>query len=261
MFGFFKKRREKQAARQELNALAEQFMRDAEAGEAKPLEMALVIHEKEPGRESFARILMTLPSAELYILNAGEDRWDDVALMMLEDAPFVALFTSQKLATAAIMPPYDRVQEVSALELLFCGRGGVGWVFNPGNPLLAAVMTEPMLETARKVLTEIDLREGEIHTVWTQGWYRAVRILKTDDVGIHFRLYPAGWKERPASISPTELERGELNAVGHLPFVRKSFLAMGPKKVSGASIPVTEEDLDGYRIWEQDKGGYFGNSD
>lgn len=261
MFGFFKKRREQQVARAERNALAEQFMKDAEAGEARPLEMALAIHEQEPSKESFARILALLPSAELYVLNAGEDRWDDVALMMLDDAPFVALFTSQKLAAAAMMPPYNRVQEVSALELLFCGRGGVGWVFNPGKPLIAAVLNEPMLEAARQVLAEINLQAGEIYTVWTRGHYRAVRILKTDDVGVHFRLYPAGWKERPASILPAELESGELNAVGHLPFVWKSFLALGPKRVSGASIPVTEKDLEGYRIWEEEKGGYFGGSD
>jgi hypothetical protein len=259
MFNFFKKRREEQVAKNAEGEAMSKLMREADAGQANPLELALAIHDKEKNKESFARILMVLPGADIYTLNVSEERHSDMAVLSSEEGHFLALFTSRELAQAGARPPYDSVQAVSAMELAF-GSEGSGWVFNPGTPLVTGVLTEPMLEAARNVLESFELREGGFYTLWTSGAFRAVRILKTDDVGVHFRLYSGGWPERPLSLHPDQLDitDEEPRGIGHLPYTRRSFLAMGPKLASDDQPPVTEDDLEGYRIWEEDKGGYFG---
>ncbi len=41
-----------------------------------------------------------------------------------------------------------------------------------------------------------------------------------------------------------------------MPLSRKAFLAMGPIRI--ASAEVSEDELEGYSLWLEAKGGYFG---
>ena len=103
---------------------------------------------------------------------------------------------------------------------------------------------------------------GGIYSIWAQGTFRAAKLLAADDRGVHLRVYANTSPDRPIEVDPASLtldssHDGSAQAVGHMPVVRAGFLAMGPKLV--ATAPVTDEELDGYRVWAEAKGGYFGS--
>lgn len=261
MFNFFKKRREEQAAKLAEESVMSRLLEDANKGNANPLELALAIHDKEPSKESFARLILALTTADVFTLNASHEKWGDMAVLTFDADMFIALFSSPELAHAAVQSPYDQVQKVSTLELAFNTNDQAGWVFNPGTPLVTGLLTVPMLSAVRRVLESTEVQEGGLYTVWTKGLFRAVQILKTDDTGVHLRLYPGAWQDRPTVLHVPDLPRPdeEPHGIGHLPFTRKSFFAMGPKLASSEAVAITEEDLEGYRMWQENKGGYFGS--
>ncbi len=91
-------------------------------------------------------------------------------------------------------------------------------------------------------------------------YYQAAKILMVDDHGVHIRLYSNCWPSPPERIDVSTLildseGPGQALGIGHLPFTTKAFLAQGP--VAFQQSTVTEEELDGYQIWQQDQGGYF----
>lgn len=238
MFNFLKKRQERKAVRE----VVEQLMQDAAAGRAQPVDLALAIHAREGNQESMARIFMTLPDADLYTLNAGEGRLRDIAMLSSEAEEFVALFTSRERAEAGMQAPYDRVDVVSGLELIFSMQEPVGMAFNPGSPVVSGGLTKAMVASLIQLMTDYALHAGALYTVWSSGAYRVVKRPKQVDAAM---LMLSGADE-------------EHQAMGHLPFTRRSFLAMGPRRVPGETPSVTEAELEGHRIWEENQGGYFG---
>ena len=262
MFGFFKKRREEKAARDaEAMALGE-LLREVDEGRAGKLDLALVIHDREGSKESLSRVFMELPQAELYVANASAERLEDPAVMLMGEPPqpFAVVFTRQEWAVAGAHPPFDRVEAVSAMELALKMPASAGMVFNPETPLVTGVLTAPMLDAFRQILEHDQLMEGTLYTVWTSGAYRVVKLLKVDAGGVHIRLYAGGHAQRPQQVEPAMLTLSGADekhrSMGHLPFTRRSFLAMGPRLLTVQ--PVQEEELEGYRLWAEAQGGYFG---
>jgi hypothetical protein len=178
--------------------------------------------------------------------------------------PYIAAFTSQERATAAGAEwnLSNRPSVVTALELVFSLGASVGIVLNANDPHLQWSFTPEHVANLRTLFERsYNYEVGGIYTVWSQGTYRAVKILSMDDGGVHVRLYANTFPERHATIDPAVLtldagDAGSFRAVGHMPLVRSSFLAMGPKLITSA--PVTDAELEGYRMWAEAKGGYFG---
>ena len=208
---------------------------------------------------------MTFGGADIWILNKGEDRVADPAVTEGSDgAPYVAAFTSEERASIAKkewdMP--NHVTQVSALELVFTLNSVAGIVLNANEEHFQWSFTPQHVANLRILFERSHNYEvGGIYTVWTQGCYRAMKLLSADDGGVHLRLYSNSWEERPKHIDPTQLTLGSTaekspRAIGHMPLVRTNFLAMGPRLL--ISTAVEDSELDGYRMWSEAKGGYFG---
>jgi len=105
------------------------------------------------------------------------------------------------------------------------------------------------------------VKEGALYTVDDgDGFYRVVKILATDDRGVHVRMYKNRWKERPTSVDTSSLSLGQLNdpdglGMGHLPFSKKSFVVSRPVFLQDGQV--AEDELEGYRMWKDGGGGYF----
>ena len=107
------------------------------------------------------------------------------------------------------------------------------------------------------------LQEGSLYTVDDgEGFYRAAKILALDDQGVHVRLYKNKWKERPAVVDISALSLGSIHdddgvGLGHLPLLKKAFMAWSPVFVQDGKV--TKDELDGYEMWKEGGGGYFGH--
>jgi hypothetical protein len=266
MFRFFKKKQEQREAAEAKMRTFNAIVAQVSSGKGSMLEAALVLHLTERNQESLARLLTTFGSSDLWILSKGDERLGDPAVTEGSDgAPYVAAFTStERAAEAAVewtLP--NRPAQISAMELVFALNMTTGIVLNANEPHFQWSFTPQHVSNLRKLFEGSHHYElGGIYSVWTKGAFGAVKLLRVDDGGVHIRVYGNVWQERPASIDLEELtldraDEHSVRPIGHMPVVRASFLAMGPRLVVCA--PVTDAELDGYAMWAEEKGGYFGS--
>jgi hypothetical protein len=106
-------------------------------------------------------------------------------------------------------------------------------------------------------------RPGDLWSVKTDdGRYGVAKVLATDEGGVHLRLYSQRFEERPATVNPSELTLGSFGrgdatpfSIGHLPLSHRSFQDWEPELISHGAV--SEEELEGYRVWQEAQGGYF----
>jgi hypothetical protein len=94
------------------------------------------------------------------------------------------------------------------------------------------------------------------------GTYSVLKILKLDDQGVHVRIYSNQFSSPPNKIDESTLftagidrKPNETLGMGHLPLSKKSF--EGWKAILFQQSTVKEDELDGYKMWDEAKGGYF----
>jgi hypothetical protein len=265
MFNYFKNKKAEREAKEAKALLFNKVIAEVGSGNGSLLEAALVLHLSEGDQKSLSRLLMTFGGADIWILNKGEDRVADPAVTEGSDgAPYVAAFTSENRASIAKkewgIP--NHVTQVSTLELVFTLNAVAGIVLNANEEHFQWSFTPQHVANLRILFEGSHNYEvGGIYTVWAQGCYRATKLLSTDDGGLHLRLYGNSWVERPTHIDPTQLTlestaENSPRAIGHMPLLRASFLAMGPRLVINTTVE--DSELEGYRMWEEAKGGYFG---
>lgn len=107
--------------------------------------------------------------------------------------------------------------------------------------------------------------EGGLYSTSTpaeNGGYRVLKILKVDHKGVHVRFYSNQFDQAPVKIDENTLymvgadrKPNEALGVGHLPISKMKFATWGVRFVQQSTV--TEDELDGYRMWLADKGGYF----
>jgi len=89
------------------------------------------------------------------------------------------------------------------------------------------------------------------------------KILAADERGVHARLYVQRYDHRPAKEELSELSTAPFGpghdnpfSIGHMPLSHGSFAGWDPRLISRDS-PVEEEELEGYRMWQEAEAGYF----
>jgi hypothetical protein len=93
-----------------------------------------------------------------------------------------------------------------------------------------------------------------------EGFYRVAKVLVID-AGVHMSLYKNKWKERPQTVDINTLSLGTIHdkdgfGMGHLPLTKHAFAAWEPVVIGYEEVK--QEELDGYEIWKDSGGGYFG---
>jgi hypothetical protein len=86
-----------------------------------------------------------------------------------------------------------------------------------------------------------------------------VKILVLDPDVVHLRMYKEVFPWRLNSVDPSTLTLGKLGdekfGIGHLPMSPETFNSWEPVLLSQQSI--SEEELEGYKLWKQANGGVF----
>jgi hypothetical protein len=90
--------------------------------------------------------------------------------------------------------------------------------------------------------------------------YKIVKVVKVDESLIHIALYKNRYSQRPLQIDERILTFGRIDdpggfGIGHLPLRRGSFAAWFPVRIQHSQV--TDEELEGYRIWYESEGGVF----
>ena len=93
-----------------------------------------------------------------------------------------------------------------------------------------------------------------------RGGFRVAKILAVDKKGVHIRLYQNRFAERPPEIAPDELTLGspddEGSGIEHAAVLLRTFTTWKPVFIVQGSV--TEEELDGYKAWQESLGEYLG---
>ena len=105
-------------------------------------------------------------------------------------------------------------------------------------------------------------REGGLYyTSDDKGGYSVLKILKLDEKGVHVRLYSNRFNEPPKHIDESKLYMAGMNrkpdealGMGHIPLSKASFDSWNAVFVQQSTV--TDDELEGYRIWQQG-GGYW----
>ena len=105
--------------------------------------------------------------------------------------------------------------------------------------------------------------EGGLYYIKNEnGSYSVLKILKLDEQGVHVRLYSNQYSKQPVKVDETSLymagvdrKPSETLGMGHAPLSKKSF--EGWKATFFQQSTVKPEELDGYNMWLEAKGGYF----
>jgi hypothetical protein len=109
-----------------------------------------------------------------------------------------------------------------------------------------------------------ELQAGDlVSVVADDGRMGVVKILATDAEGVHIRLYQERFDTRPLSVDLEMLTLGSMLAppgepfsIGHIPLRFGSFASWQPTLIASGGT-VGEDELAGYRSWEEAEGGYF----
>lgn len=107
------------------------------------------------------------------------------------------------------------------------------------------------------------LVEGGIYyTPGENGGFSVLKILKLDDGGVHVRLYSNHFAAPPTKIDESTLymagmdrKPDEQMGMGHAPISKKGFAQW--KAVFIQQSSVKKEEMEGYEMWLEAKGGYF----
>ena len=107
-------------------------------------------------------------------------------------------------------------------------------------------------------------RAGDlVSVVADDGAFGVVKLLVTDAVGVHVRLYQQRFPDRPSVVDPAALSLGASMfdqdvpfSIGHIPLRHEAFADWQPILLA-RGIGVEERELQGYRGWEEAEGGYF----
>ncbi len=94
-----------------------------------------------------------------------------------------------------------------------------------------------------------------------EGYFRIMKVLILDDSGVHVRLYRNKFQPRPATVDVSSLTLGSVFdgegfGMGHMPLTYHAFLAWSPMFLTAQYV--AEEELEGYRYWQDADGGIFG---
>jgi len=107
------------------------------------------------------------------------------------------------------------------------------------------------------------LVEGGIYYTQNENSsYSVLKILKLDDNGVHVRLYSNQFPSPPKHVDESKLymagvdkKPNETLGMGHAPVSKKSF--SGWKATFVQQSTVKDEEMKGYKMWAEAKGGYF----
>jgi hypothetical protein len=112
-------------------------------------------------------------------------------------------------------------------------------------------------------IIDAEYKVGAYFSIKSQeSGYRIVKILVTDLLGVHIKLFSNLYNERPKKVNPEELFinplKNDSNTFGsfHIPLRYDTFADEWQPEFIEEGILI-DDDFVGYKIWKEERGGYF----
>ncbi len=106
---------------------------------------------------------------------------------------------------------------------------------------------------------------GGLYACFKDDVYTCFKVLAVDERGVHVKVFPAEFKQLPSASECRRLAALPSNAhsmcpehkplIGHAPVLRSSLDQMDIRLIAASSVG--DDELEGYRVWEEAQGGYF----
>ena len=178
----------------------------------------------------------------------------------------IAVFTKAQLAEPWQAHGYSHLMTIPMRELAAqVSSDTVGLTINPDHPIFGYPLPPAGFKHFREVLASLipPLREGGIYYARNDdGTFSVLKILKLDDGGVHLRQYSNVWPAPPVSVDEATLYMAGMDrkpdeklGMGHMPVSTKNFAGWNTKFVQQSSV--SEQELEGYKMWLEANGGYF----
>jgi len=105
-----------------------------------------------------------------------------------------------------------------------------------------------------------ELKVGGLYSISDEGGFRVAKVLALEEGAVHVRIYKNKFRSRPQTVDPSSLSLGSIDdeggfGMGHLPLSRQSFMNSQPVFIQQSSV--TEEELEGYKMWKEAGGGVW----
>ena len=106
-----------------------------------------------------------------------------------------------------------------------------------------------------------DLSAGDVCSVASGGdGYGVVKVLAVESETVHVRVYKEKYGWRPERIETAALSLGSIHdpdgfGIGHLPLSRPEFGGWEPVRINREKV--ADEELEGYRMWQESGGGVW----
>ena len=125
--------------------------------------------------------------------------------------------------------------------------------------ILAGVLVWGLVGCGRS--SQSEFTAGAYYSVEAErGGFRVVKMLAVERKGVHIRLYRNRFTERPPEIEPDTLTLGSPEdadaGTEHAAVLLKTFMAWKPVFIGQGSV--SEEEMEGYRVWQESLGEYLG---
>lgn len=101
---------------------------------------------------------------------------------------------------------------------------------------------------------------GGLYSVWEgENGFGVVKVLAVEPEAVSIRWYRETFADRPSDITSQDLSLGSIDdaefGLGHIPVTWRDFKLMFPVLITTEEL--TEEELDGYRIWKEAGSAVF----
>jgi hypothetical protein len=131
------------------------------------------------------------------------------------------------------------------------------------NEIIESVDEDENYQILDTEIIDAEYKVGAYFSIKSEeSGYKVVKILATDLQGVHIRMYSNHFIERPESINLGDLYSNSIKddsktlGVYHIPIIYETFSEKWqPEFILQGEV--TEDDLVGYNIWKEEKGGYF----
>lgn len=95
----------------------------------------------------------------------------------------------------------------------------------------------------------------------SESGFRLLKVLRFEDGIVHVRIFKNKFQDRPTQIDPSMLTLGTVDdeegfGIGHLPLKLEVFLSWKAQFLQHSVVEPNE--LDGYEMWKESKGGAWG---
>jgi hypothetical protein len=132
---------------------------------------------------------------------------------------------------------------------------------------LRDALLRPIARAALRRQIPADLAAGDVCSVESGSRsYGVVKVLAVDANAVHIRLYKQKFGWGPERIETAALTLGSITlgstddgdgfGIGHLPLARTDFGGWKPVRIHREKV--SEEELEGYYVWQEMGGSVFG---